>query len=435
MTALAGATTAPGGEKTESILRYPGVLANREKRMVEIEAQATGLTAGDTLEFLLINDLSGHGYESLALTSARPSHIRKALEFIGVSAGTPINTRQMRFWPRGGRVKITFQWDENVDGKKLTHKVPAGQMAVDRQTDKTFNINEFVFTGSAWVANATNSEELVLSADIHDPRSIISTYNDPGTLIDLPRQAPQELEYGNIVPNTNFILAADCQIKLILKPACAKGFQRELDLSLDVTIDDNGEELYELHADNGAILNKNTVLVGVLSELSKIIEHGNIPFLTIHFGAQMKISRINEICAFLRSIDSERGINIEPPLKGELYYRAFIPNQSLRNREERGLQPPELSLSKTKNGVTGVLIKAKSVWGDDTTPDESKLQIEESKLTDPSDFKNKLTALEEDIPILIIYAGKGLTLGEVMSFARPVLETHPTVFVFASDEK
>jgi hypothetical protein len=81
------------------VLVQSGVVADRKAKRVFVDVQTTGVEANKPIEFLAIADNSGHGYESFLMSFAAPSAVHRALEFIGMKPGRPINPAKLQFWP------------------------------------------------------------------------------------------------------------------------------------------------------------------------------------------------------------------------------------------------------------------------------------------------------------------------------------------------
>ena len=109
-----------------------GVLADREKGTVEVDAFTTGTQPGSICEFYLITINSGHDYEAVFQTFALASDIAKAFEFLGVPAGSPVAYPKMRFWSAGERVAATA----SVDGAPAR---PLGAFAADAKSGASFD--------------------------------------------------------------------------------------------------------------------------------------------------------------------------------------------------------------------------------------------------------------------------------------------------------
>jgi len=414
---------------SDSIREWPGVVADAEQGVVRVEARATGLKAGDPAEFVLINKLSGHDYEALATTPASASDIRAALEIIGCRPGRPVDENRLRFWPRGTRLSVEIE-TKGVDPEEESgaRRLPVQERLFDMRSSKTLPMDPLVFVGSEYLPDPEGGEAAILAADGYEPRSIISTYNEPTTLIDFPWQAPQGSVYGKIIPNPDYLLEKDVELEFIFRRAGEE--ERELDLRLEFVSGDNGDlEDVLLKDENGELLNGDAQnMVGVLSRFERIVEEGRIPYLLLDFDDDLSVSEVRELAGMISSIDTRSGVRVEPPLPGSLYYKAFLPDPVMADREQRGLQPAELCLSMREGEVQAGLKKAERGWGQ-SEQGVSSIIVREWELASPEDLLDKLREVSQDMPILLVYVEERIRLAAVMDFVRPVLKDYPTVFV------
>ena len=167
-----------------------GVVADKSERTVRVDAFSTGLPPGSILEFLLITLNSGHDYEATFQTTALAADLARAFAFIGLPTGRPVAPGSFRFWPAGERVLATA----SVDGAA---PIPLDAFAADAQTKAPLPETGFLYVGGAWKEDGT------LTVDSAGPGSIVPTYNEPVTLFDLPRRAPQGTVYESITASTN----------------------------------------------------------------------------------------------------------------------------------------------------------------------------------------------------------------------------------------
>ena len=133
------------------MLVLPGLLADRRARTVTIRARATGLPRGEPMEFFLIPADSGKDYEALAVAFVKPSDVDRAIRFIGLTPGRPINYAQQRFWAKGPRLSIHYEWDQPAaeeGGKPQPVRVRAERLAIDTRSGKPMPFDGFIFTGS-----------------------------------------------------------------------------------------------------------------------------------------------------------------------------------------------------------------------------------------------------------------------------------------------
>ena len=190
----------------EDMLRLPHVTANRVAKRVEIDAVTTDVKKGDILEFLLISKPSGHTYESLAVSDAKPSDVKKALEFIGMTAGHGVDPAKLRFWPKGERAIVSVLLNNAAAGTKPTRV----EKLVLNERAKAASIPEsgFVFIGSRMIEDRENPGTPAFAADVREPNSIIANYNENESIFDVPRVAPQNDVYRTQVANPDAHVAA-----------------------------------------------------------------------------------------------------------------------------------------------------------------------------------------------------------------------------------
>ena len=82
-------------------LVLPGLVADRKRRRIELAVESAGLGRDAPCEFAVIDETSGHGYEALLISFAKPSAVHQALRFIGQEPGEPYDPDALRFWAKG----------------------------------------------------------------------------------------------------------------------------------------------------------------------------------------------------------------------------------------------------------------------------------------------------------------------------------------------
>ncbi|GAI08008.1 unnamed protein product, partial [marine sediment metagenome] len=177
------------------------------------------------------------------------------------------------------------------------------------------------------------------------------------------------------------------------------------------------------------IMGEKLKLNEMLEKFAKMTETGHDPFVTLRFGDDLTLKAVHDLCVILSSIETEKGIRIEPPLPGHLYYKAFMPDESFRQREERISQPWELHLSVENSKITGVLTQIEQIWKDGKVwPD---LKVKDYPVADPEALRKELDNRGPGLPVVLVFAQSGVTYGQLTTFIKPVLSTHPTIHVFA----
>jgi hypothetical protein len=125
-------------------------------------------------------------------------------------------------------------------------------------------------------------------------------------------------------------------------------------------------------------------------------------------------------------------MRIEPPSPGQLYYQAFLPDESFRDRSSRVSQPWELALKRTDRGVSGRVTRIEQIWKDDEIKPE--LKTEEYPVSGPAEFLDVLEKHGPGIPVILVFVEADISHGELMAYVSPALPKYPTVYVFVEDQ-
>lgn len=473
------------------ILVLRGLIADRLKKQITIYAEATGLDEnGSPPEFFLVAENSGHDYEAVAISFAKPSDIHKALVFIGMESGLPINYSKLRFWPKGERVIINFV---PASDTKQRNPIRAEELFVDKKTNKPLPRTGFVFTGSFFVT--LKNDPNAYAADVYEPNAIISNYNEPTSVFDVPRQSEQHEVYDKYAMNTNYIFPSGTLLEITIEPENKDSRKRVHDFLVNITTSSPQEEnkplLPKLEITTGNskdIIWSDTDVRRAFKFLCEKAKKENIdPFVVIRFAPSLPVKLARDVCIEVVSFESESDIRVEPPLPGELYYKAFLPNESHRDRNKRPSQPCELHLKLEKEQIVASLTYIRQEWKDNelkpqlfpkdfdiTSPANLRKKLDElcraevcedvtelSSEEERTRFMNKLNALSDEalwteelqnfrrelrevlpleismnlppLRVLLVFANKNLTYGKMMEFIRPIMATHSTIHVFIEE--
>ena len=152
---------------------------------------------------------------------------------------------------------------------------------------------------------------------------------------------------------------------MLLEPEYTDGKQRIRDLELTVGVRTNrpGRAVGDLTF-TVSPPGKPLGLTEMLAAFTGTVAQGHDPFVRIRFGPRCSLGALHEACKILASIESERGIRIEPPPDDQLYYRAFLPDEDMRDRDRRIMQPWELHLAATNDALQGTLVHIDETWRD-----------------------------------------------------------------------
>ena len=410
----------------------PGLLADRTGRVVRITAESIRLKPNDPVEFPLITLGSGKDYEALAVSFASAQDIHKALAFIGLHAGQSVNSSQLRFWPKGDRVRMVFHYTEG-SGPTLQHRnIPAEQLIMDTRTQQPLPTTGFVFTGSEWLPASEADTNKVYAADAYSPGAIASAYNEPSTVLDVPRRAAQHEVYTFQVPNPTILLPPHQLIEITLEPYFRDNQLHYVDLTLNAQPGPGGttniEACLALMDDQKHLLNTNRSVNGMLAALDRISTLQQEPFVTLIPDDQISIVALVKVARLLGSLDNERGIRMEPPLEGHPYFRAFIPDERHRCRSQRPAQASEFHLAETNGVTTGEWVWVDSDWkGDDSDPTYRETRV---PVASPEALTAILKAKEDKPVVVLIFAPRTLRYGSLRSFTRPLLKQNMIIYVF-----
>jgi hypothetical protein len=417
-------------EGNAEVLVQPGVVADRKAKRLLVDVQTTGVEEGKPIEFLAIADNSGHGYESFLVAFAAPSAVHRALEFIGMKPGRPINPARFQFWPRGERVVASMTSGPDAPPEKALRME---KMMVDRATGKALPELGYAFVGSVTVEPERARDGNRYGADVFEPNSIVSIYNEPSTVLDVPKRAAKGDVYEKQVVGRAGVFPADRLCRLVIEPERKDGVVRVMDAVLEVSaaagVTNVGPESLTMRLTQaGAPVATNTTFRGLVEAVVALNAAGRDVHTEVRFGPEMTIGAARTAAEVLEAFDSEKGIRVEAPPAGEVYYRAFLPDEKLRARENRMEQPWELFLRKSETGVSGQLVKVTEHWNKETM--KSTFDSEAFPVADGAALRRTVDEKGSGLPVLLVFAPPSLRYSELMSFVAPMQTTHGRVFVY-----
>lgn len=414
----------------EHLLILPGLIADKKARTIELTTFATSLDADDPVEFLLTSWDSGKDYEATVVTVSQPSDVDKALKFIGMKPGTPVNFNAMRYWPKGERVDLHFTWEqppakEGQEAKAVT--VRAEKLIWDKARKDTLPETGFVYSGAAWVEDP-DTGELIYSADISDAKSMASTFNSSTTVLDVPRRALQGEVYERYFPNMAYRFETAQKVKVTLKPAST---DRVVDLIVNVKPNPDtkasSQLLVEVRDEEGHVLNADRLdPIGATAVFAELVDKDKDPFVHVNIADDVTIKQAALFYRFINALEGDEGIRLEPA-RDQLFYPTFLVNQKYRDRRERLFQPWELYVTRVGDGF-----KLKAIEIDpDYSVDPPKLNTTERIVEDGSAFAKWVVEADKDRPRAIIaFVPEDMKYGQLVEIVRPVWKTHPQIYVF-----
>lgn len=437
--AAAAAADAANAERfrgNPDILLLPGLIADRTQRVVRFRAEAAGRTADEIAEFLVISENSAHGYEALALSFAAPSAIHRALEFIGMKPGQPADPARTAFWPKGERAMMSVAATGGAAGSG--DPFPVEELILDRRTGKNLPPAGLVFVGSTNIAATESGQPSGYAADVREPNSIAATYNEPESVLDFPQRASQGEVYGQIVADKERIFPPFTPLEFTLRPE--RGTNQpprvvEFGLTLAPASGSNApaEGVAFCLTPAGSNAPERLGVKQAVERFARLVQEERDPFVTVRFDGALPLGAARAASALLATIENSRGIRIEPPPAGELYYKALLPSENYRLREERIAQPWELRLASTNGAVRGTLVKIEEEWKSDSI--RPVLHPQDFPVNGPEDLQRLLKEHGPGLSVILVFTPPSLTYGDVMRYIRPVYDKYPTIYVLLEAQK
>ena len=391
----------------------PGLLALRgeDGPRVEISAEATSIAKDAIVEFLLIGEGSGHDYEALFVSLATAKDIDAALKFLGMTPGRNAYAHPMDFWPKGERVQVTLKGgDGGAD-------IPLENLVFDRRDGRapgaTLPATGFVYCGSRPAApDPSRAEKDSLAADYDGPCSILSVYNEPTTLLDVPLKASQNEVYESFLANPAPGVKAGDLVTLVLTPE-ARGEGEGPRVTNHTLSIENADDVS-----------------AVLKKLSSMADRFD-PFVTLDWGDTVTLGEAERLARQLEKAEEENGIRIEAPREGQPYYRAFLPDPAWRDRAKRPTQPLELRFSKDSAGaLCATLISITEIWPEDGTSLTPELKTKDMAVPSAKALPQLVAETGNEIAALLVFGPASLTLGEALPYVRAVQKERPNVYFF-----
>ncbi len=409
-------------------LVLPGVLADKKTKTVELLAESTGLAGRSIAEFCLIGEGSGHDYESLFTALGTAKDLRAAMEFLGFPMGRGAMSAPLSFWPRGERVVV------EVQSPGASGRVRIEDFVLDSRSEESKPMER---TGALLCGSFPGrGDETLLAADVDGPCSYISTYNEPTTLLDFPRFAPQGEVYEHFLANPSTVLPAGqpCRIFFTMEPRGDKG-PRARDCTLRVLPGAEGSALPACRltdASGASLLPEGKDGLQDALQFFKDSSKDYDSYVTLDWDEALTAGSAEAVAELLRNLDNEWGIRVEAPKEGQLYYRAFLPLQEWRSRKERPTQPCELRISRDGDGAAkATLVTVKEIWPENTDVGvEPELKVSESPVASVEAFPEALAATGVELRVLLVFVQKTTKLSEALPYIRAVQKTHPNIYLF-----
>jgi hypothetical protein len=176
---------------------------------------------------------------------------------------------------------------------------------------------------------------------------------------------------------------------------------------------------------------KNETLL--LNQLTNMLHQGIVPYLNITPDENIPVSKLITILHKIETLTEDDGIRINPPADGHLFYKAFLPNDSWRDRLQRPGQPWELHLAHRDNHLAGTLYQLEETW--DTNRNEFVVLETRHPVDKPQQVRDIISRADGQIRVVLIYTRPSLTYGELLQYARPIQTICPAVYIFEDQRR
>ncbi|MBO7298716.1 MAG: hypothetical protein J6V41_02755 [Kiritimatiellae bacterium] len=405
-----------------------GICINLEKKEIILDAITTEIKEGGISEFAVISFNSGHDYEALFKAYATPTRICKAIESLGTKRGRPVDYSSLTFWSKGEHYSVSVKYN-GVER-------PISDYIYDVNQKKIMDSITFVYLGSKWNKSADGEE--TFAGDSEGPGSIVSMYNEPLSVFDIPKNAPQGQVYEKSLVSKNVISNEAERVEIILRPEArpVSAPNRNVDVVTTLTQDgisiDSAEAIKPI--DFVKYLNdKLTLKQDVYAQLA--------------FAENVSLTDIAAFAVLIDSLEQKELIKVEAP-KNNIYYKAFLPQEAWLKRSDRLAQPLELHISKVENQISKKLIAIKEVWPDASqsiNPTLEPKEYEINQVTNVAELGVQAESWKRDMSLedsvfknyiasgkapLLVFAPTNLTFMELQAELKPLQKTHSNIFIF-----
>ena len=365
----------------------PGyVVTDKSAGTVVFLAEATGLNLGDTAEFLVCGPLSDRAYESMFMSLAKPEDIVAAVASLDVPRGVPTNNDLARFWPEGEHLGISVR---PVGGEELE----LGAVIKDEAGNGENVVGQgIVFTGGELAADGS----LVAATNI--PCAILAMYSHSPSPLQLPAALEQSSTYGRIQVGRKFKRGDLVEISLKRKETDrVREFVCSVSPATSKIVDGKGAVLCS----------------GTFTEAAEYVraesKKGLDIFLRLAFSPDTPIAFAKACAGLFVGFDGTVA-KLNGFEKGQFFAKAFLPDDSWRNRKQRIAQPFEIYPA--GNGA-GKFVFVEEHWDKDSDSIDPELRPHEHE------YKSKAELLR-----LVAETGKQ---GDKMFTAFVFLPTGSTI--------
>jgi len=321
-------------------------------------ATATGVEKGTAVEFFLVGANSDRDYEAMFLLDEPIDAFCARIEKL-VTRGTPVDAKACRLWPTGCRLRFEPSFDAFV-----TMEGPEGG-----------KLSEPVYTGGSRRPDGSPDATAVM------PAAVFATYSLPQAPIVYNIPVDQGSAYGWF--------------------KAARTLKKGEKITFTLTVDEkSAPRKIAITAEKGNLSN-------LLNDLRSASANGDVE-ACVAFSDDLTVSEAVAISQALAVIDS---CKVKINGSNGLFYRAFLPLEKWRDRQERIHQPFELSI---RDDGTEELLFIEEDWS---------VEGDDPKLTPrPIPLKNAASYPQTDT--CFVYCSKTQTVGRLTCSMKKLKDEH-----------
>ena len=241
-----------------------------------------------------------------------------------------------------------------------------------------------------------------------------------------------------LVTQTALELEPNGLLRVDIEPG-VKGCARRM-LEMTLRIEPGGEDSGQMHEDLQLTLTDSSGKlwceggrIQLLATFNQLAQSRADPYVSVEPANSIRLDQLRVFYSLLNEVDKDAGIRIEPPGENHLYYRAFLPDQKWRNRSERIIQPWELRLIRSEDGVLrGELVDLASRYNTSTN---AQTKTRSFSVESSGALAATLKKSEKRYPSLLIFTTGDLAYSDLLSFIQPAMPTHPFIHVFLHNDQ
>ena len=209
-----------GGDGPSGVVKLKGIQFDLRARRIIMDGRIA-LGAGVVELFACVRGTKD--YESVVALDAQPYDLHLGLLALGLKPGRPVpgavapfqirgpkSSQEARERPVGPLVVVWVRW-KDAQGRTVTRR--AEDLILNVKTKKPMERAGWVFVGSRFVPGEAPGEQLYAAVLTG---AVITTYNDPTTVLDNPRPTGQDDTY--FIVNEAVVPPVGTPVQVIVEP-------------------------------------------------------------------------------------------------------------------------------------------------------------------------------------------------------------------------